>query len=96
MAATRQDISGWFDGGVEVGATHMLVVCDEFDYDDYPVWVLPGDGKTVQEVFEDYSGRDMQRVMEVYALHLDKEAQLNGHRAFHFDPAPSTIISEEP
>ena len=34
MAATRSDISQWFDRGKKLGATHMLVVCDTLDWDD--------------------------------------------------------------
>ncbi len=36
---TRQQISDWYDQGVTLDATHMLVVTDTFDYDDYPVYV---------------------------------------------------------
>ena len=83
MAATRNDISGWFDEGVRIGATHMIVVCDTFDYEDYPVYV--GNGEDVRKMFRKYNGPNMQKVMEVYKLNAGKEKQLNEHRAFHFD-----------
>jgi hypothetical protein len=38
MAATKDDLSNWFDDGVSAKATHMIVVCDTFNYDDYPVF----------------------------------------------------------
>jgi hypothetical protein len=38
MAATKQDIIGWLDRGKAQGATHVIVVCDTFDWDDYPVF----------------------------------------------------------
>lgn len=94
MAASRQDIIEWFARGLEDGATHMIVVCDTYDYEDYPVYVLPG--QSVREI-EDKQRGNMQRVMEVYALHLGLNMQLNEHRAFHYDDAPpTTLIEEEP
>ena len=43
MAASRGDLKRWFEEGVEEGASHMIVVCDTFDYEDYPVFVMPND-----------------------------------------------------
>lgn len=83
MAASRTDISGWFDRGVEEGATHLIVVCDSWDYEDYPVFVKSGED--AREKASEYSGKNMQRVMEVYSLSQDKEQQMAEHRAFHYD-----------
>lgn len=92
-------ISGWFDEGVVKGATHMIVVCDTFDWSDYPVYVMPGEDartKSFQYGSDDGSGlprdeRNMQKVMEVYSLALPKDAQLLERRAFHYEtPLPST------
>lgn len=90
MTATFQEISSWLiNGAYNWGKikgrkiTHMLVVCDTFDYDDYPVYV--SDKESAREVFHDYNSRSMQRVMEVYSYKHDLEDQLNEHRAFHFD-----------
>lgn len=88
MGTTREEIAGWFDRGVKKGATHLIVACDTFDHEDYPVYVEPGEDP--REVAARYSGVNMQTVMEVYALHLDKATQLAEHRAFHYDmPNPS-------
>lgn len=83
MAASREDIKKWFKEGKKRGATHMIVVCDTFDYEDYPVFVEKD--QKVREVFEEYNDKNMQKVMEVYSLSRDIESQLNEHRAFHFD-----------
>lgn len=81
--ATSSEISEWFDRGKSSPEnTHMLVVCDTFDYEDYPVFVKKD--KTVQEVYSEYNGKNMQRVMEVYNLNMDKNAQLTGKRTFNF------------
>ena len=86
MATSREDISRWFDAGVAKGATHMIVACDSFDHDDYPIYVMPGEN--VRSRTDQVGKESMQRVMEVYALHLSKAAQLGEHRAFHYDPPP--------
>ncbi len=84
MGTSVEDLSEWFDRGVEQGATHMIVVCDTFDYEDYPVYVKKGED--VRSVYNHYNGPNMQKVMEVYSLSQDKEKQLKGGtRVFNFD-----------
>lgn len=84
MATTYDDIAGWLaEGRKKENISHMLVVCDNFSYEDYPVYVPKS--KQVQKVYAEYDGRNMQCVMEVYSYHRNLEEQLNEHRAFHFD-----------
>jgi len=89
MGTSKTEILQWLEDAKKKGATHVIVVCDTFDHSDYPVLVMPGeDVKLAHSV---YDGKNMQRVMEVYALHLDIETQLAEHRAFHFEyPPPSS------
>lgn len=84
MAANRTQLEQWFDEGVRQGATHMVVVCDTFDYDDYPVYVMPDGDKNAREVAEQYRGKNMQKVMEVYDLQMDKAMQMREVRTFHY------------
>ena len=92
MAATRQDIDEWFDRGVSKGARHMLVVCDTFDYDDYPVFTTTDD-----ECLHLYKNPgEMQRVMEVYDLRAKKDEQMNEHRAMRLPEAANAIVSGLP
>jgi hypothetical protein len=86
MSTSKEEIRAWLKEGQEEGATHVVVVCDTFSNEDYPVKVKAPE--EVQKVVEKYHGPSMQRVMEVYALHLDLEAQLNEFRAFHLETAP--------
>lgn len=79
---TQHDIQEWFEDGVEQGATHLIVVCDEFDYEDYPVYVMPGE--KVHDKVSEYDAKSMQRVMEVYNLRMDMKRQLNEHRSFNY------------
>jgi hypothetical protein len=82
MAASKEDIRRWLTEGKAMGATHVVVVCDTFDWDDYPVFVMPGED--AKAVHGKYNGKDMQQVMEVYNLAVDLETQLSQRRVFNF------------
>ena len=87
MAATREEIHTWLLHGKRDGATHVIIACDTFSWEDYPLFVKPE--HQVQEIVAKLDGKNMQRVMEVYDLALDIDAQLNewnlvdGKRAWH-------------
>lgn len=80
MATTTAEISQWFDEMVAFGASHMVIVCDTFDWTDFPVGVMPPD--TVEQVLAASEG-PMYKVMEVYNLSMDKQQQLSEYRAWH-------------
>ena len=81
MAATRSDIERWLKGAPKT-ATHLIVVCDTYDWDDYPVYVEEGEDARAKA--DEYRTKSMQQVMEVYNLKMNIEAQLNEHRAFNY------------
>ena len=83
MTTTKQEISDWFDIGIEKGATHMIIVCDTFEYEDYPVYVMPYENVAGRKL--EINGYNMQRVIEVYSMKLDKQMQMDENRAFHYD-----------
>ena len=88
---TRQMIKGWLNdpnrgkiyGNTLEDITHMLVVCDTFDWEDYPVYVTKDED--VRKKYDEYNGPNMQKVMEVYSYSHNLEDQLNEGRAFHYD-----------
>jgi hypothetical protein len=82
MATSKEDIRGWIERGKKEGATHMIVVCDTFDHSDYPVFVSLGEN--AREKAKANDGTNMQRVMEVYNLSMDIDAQMAEHRAFNY------------
>lgn len=83
MATTVQMLEDWFDRGVSQGATHMIVVCDTFDWSDYPVYV--SDGEDARTVAQRYGNESMQRVMEVYDLRKPRDKQMKpGARVFNY------------
>lgn len=79
---SKSQLVAWFDRGVEQEATHMIVVCDTFDHEDYPVYV--SSDQDVHAEIAKWRDSNMQMVMEVYDLHLDREMQMAEHRAFHY------------
>lgn len=80
---TKEDIRDWLiDGRRRKDITHMLVVCDTWDYGDYPIYVRSDENP--MEIYKNYNGKNMQKVMEVYSYGLDLTEQLNQHRAFNF------------
>lgn len=83
MATTRDDIRKWLEEGKAAGATHLIVACDTFSWENYPVFVQPGED--AREKTDEHGKKDMTKIMEVYSLGKDWETQLNEHRAYHFD-----------
>lgn len=80
-AATRAEIAKWIEQAQEEGASYLIVVCDTFDWGDYPVTVMPD-----QEFWVEYdrlNGKNMQRIMEVYDLNHDIGAQMRERRTWH-------------
>jgi len=79
---TRNELSDWFDEGLKEKATHMIVVCDTYDYEDYPVFVSANED--VREIEKEHKGKSMQMIMEVYNLSMNKEEQIAAVRAFNY------------
>lgn len=81
MPTTKDDIRIWLNRAKEKGADFLIVVCDTYDWSDYPAYVTEeGFAKRYKEL----DGENMQKVMEVYDLSLDWGSQLNERRAFHY------------
>lgn len=75
-------IHDWLKEGKKKKATHCIIVCDTFDYEDYPVYVSKN--QNVREIEKKYDGQNMQRVMEVYDLKKPLEKQLVTSRNFSY------------
>ncbi len=82
---TPAEIGAWFDRGVADGASFMLVVCDTYDHEDFPVYVKPD--QDVREIAKPYEqGANMAKLMEVYKLDPKLKAkQMSEPRAFHYE-----------
>lgn len=80
---TNADLIAWFKTCKADGDDYMLVFCDTYDYEDYPVGVRSQDYWTVREQLE---RAPMQLFMESYDLHADRTEQIALDRA---DRVPS-------
>lgn len=81
MATTMQDLKDWFERGKQMGATHMIVVCDTYDWEDYPCYVMPHEN--LAQKAQAHHGPNMAKVMEVYNLSKTFEKQtMIGRYAF--------------
>jgi hypothetical protein len=84
MRTTVTTIREWLKEAQKQGATHMIVACDTFNYEDYPVFVMLGENARTIAAQHNNPG-EMTRLMEVYNLSMDIEAQLApGTKVFNY------------
>lgn len=81
MATSRSEIMAWLNRGKAQDASHVVVVCDTFDYDDFPVFCSSRDEAV--KINDEYEKKEGYRVMEVYDLSLSIPDQMAERRAFH-------------
>ena len=80
MSACLEDIKRYIEQGQKQNATHVIIACDTFDHDNYPVFVMPHEN--IQEKISHIREQGMQRVDEVYNLSKDIQKQLSTPRCF--------------
>lgn len=56
----------WIQRALDEGASYIIVVCDTFDFDDYPVYVYPG--QDPHKIANEYDQKSMQKVEELFSL----------------------------
>jgi hypothetical protein len=80
---TQHEIETWLNGAraADPTATHLIVVCDTFDYEDYPVVVNAG--HDIRERIEQIEAAEMQRITEVYNLQEPIAPQMAQRRAWN-------------
>lgn len=79
---TKNTIHEWLQIGISKNATHLIIACDTFSYEDYPVYI--DKKENVQEKYNEINASSMQKVMEVYNLSWPLEPQLKADRAKFF------------
>jgi hypothetical protein len=84
MTATRHDIQGWIQEAQQQRATHLIIMHDTFDHENYPVFV-----SAVQDAHREAMKHcnNMQVIEEVYSFtgKYPLDFQLNERRAIHYD-----------
>jgi hypothetical protein len=95
MGTSMETLRKWFDQGKSIGCAHMLVVCDAYNYEDYPIYVESGRDPLVV-ASERCSSGNMQQLMECYALHKPfDEQEMRGRFARDFSqPVPNDRVEE--
>jgi hypothetical protein len=85
---TRDDLRAWLERGKAQNARWMIVACDTFSYEDFPVFVEDDEAA----FWKEYDAHDkpdaMLKIMEVYDYRLPLEDQLAEHRARHIPERP--------
>ncbi len=82
MTATRNDIESWFKYGKAEGLEYLIVMCDSYDYDNYPKYCSRNQ---LQGTIDAYP-KDMQYIEEIYDLNMDMTAQVAQYRCFSLPP----------
>jgi len=90
MGTSRAQIKDWFEQGVAKGHSFMVVVCDTFDWSDFPVYY---DSVAEARKRAEQPG-SMEKTMEVYYLKDPMDEQLNQRRCFNF--GPEAAVPQEP
>lgn len=60
--AYLEQIQRWIENAPN-NSTHLIVVCDTFNYEDYPVY-----SNNPQKTINEYNLKPMQKVRELYSL----------------------------
>lgn len=68
---SRSQVKEWYDTGVEKGYTYVVVVCDCFDYEDFPVYCT--NSRQMRQKVDYYNRMELHRVMDVLDLSKDFE-----------------------
>ena len=66
LEALKRELLQWILDGKKKKATHMIDVCDTFDYDNYPVYVKKGE--SLEEKEKEVRAGSMQRINRVLDL----------------------------
>ena len=78
MAVSKEEFNRWVENGREKGATHMISVCDTFDWDDYPVYVLPTDDlDVVKSRFNNVNIKNLGEILNILKLILQLKNSSN-------------------
>lgn len=78
MSVTKDDIIEWFQEGIKNNFKYMIVACDTFDWDDYPIYCK--DEQEFEREYQNVNFVNMQKPMETYDLTLDMISQVNTRR----------------
>lgn len=79
MSTSNEQLENWFNDGIENNQRWMLIICDTYEWSDYPVY-FSADQKDecLKRISQAQAGDNMQRLMECYDFDISKSKQLGG------------------
>lgn len=81
--ATKSDLISWFKQGVDLKKDHMIVLCDQIDWYDFPVFT--GSLGEFKQEYKKYSSKHSAiKIIEVYDLNMSMDEQMEEMRAFYY------------
>lgn len=79
---TKNELKEWFETiGSPQQHSHMIVVTDTYDYEDYPVYVKLSEN--VHDVLAKIGNQSMSKITEIYSYSQSILPQLEEHRAWN-------------
>ena len=60
MAATKRKITEWLEKGKRRHATHVIIIYNTFNYDDYPIYVQSYEN--ARQKIEQYRQKKIQQI----------------------------------
>lgn len=84
MSTTLDDIRRWLDNRTSCNQ-YMLVICDMFDHEDFPVYCATG-RQAWERILKAQRGENMEKFMECYDLSKPIEEQIKFGRIRNFPP----------
>jgi len=80
---SKYEINQMLKRAKQQNAKYMIVVCDNYDFSDFPVFVKSK--KELEETLQEYAIKRDYKIMEVYDMSMDLNKQLNEEKAWHTD-----------
>lgn len=87
---SRSTIEGWLRRGQAQGARWVIIGCDRFEHEDYPIFIQPDDNPWVpiKHIGDNGTSGMGDTYHEVYDLDMSIEDQLQERLAMHLPPRP--------
>lgn len=90
---TKEEIKMALLKGATGEYSYLLICCDTFDWEDFPVYVRPN--QNIDDIISYYMNSSTIRIIEIYNYNLSLDEQLNEYRANNIYPKPKTFINRK-
>ena len=66
MSPEQENLKRWLKEGIKINATHIIDVCDTFDYTHYPVYVM--EDEDLEVIKRKYDTLRLQKIGNTYLI----------------------------